>query len=63
VIKLTEEKLLAFEVFLNQQRSRDIQVFETFSMPQPKFTGKAIIDILEEENCLKVMKASFFDTE
>ena len=63
MIKVTEKKLLAFEAFLDQQHSGDIQAFETFSMSQPKFAGKAIIDILEEENCLQIVTAGVCDTK
>lgn len=61
MIKLTEEKLQAFEVFLNQQSSQGKVAFESFTICQREFAGKAIVDILEEENCLKVITGSLRD--
>ena len=52
MIKVTEEKLLAFELFLNHQKLGSERAFKEFTIPQEYFAKKAVFDVLEEDNCV-----------
>ena len=48
MIKITEEKLLAFEAFLNQQKNDYVSAFDAFMKPNKHLQGKSVCDSLEE---------------
>lgn len=52
MIKVTEEKLLAFELFLSHQKCGKKRAFEAFTAPQEYIADKAVFDVLEENNCV-----------
>jgi hypothetical protein len=58
MIKVTEEKLLAFELFLNHQKLGSERAFGAFTIPQECLDDKAVFDVLEEDNCADAI-ASF----
>lgn len=50
MIKITEDKLLAFEAFLTQQNNQGKQAFDAFNSVNRDIADKAVIDILEEND-------------
>lgn len=48
MIKITEEKLLAFEAFLNQQKNDYESAFDAFMKPNKHLQGKSVCDSIEE---------------
>ncbi|PYE30004.1 hypothetical protein DFP83_1332 [Idiomarina fontislapidosi] len=56
MIKVTEEKLLAFELFLHHQKFGKKRAFEVFTAPQERFEQKAVFDLLEVADCVAIIK-------
>ena len=48
MIKITEEKLLAFEAFLNHQKNDYESAFDAFMKPNKHLLGKSVCDSIEE---------------
>ncbi|WP_334064318.1 hypothetical protein [Alteromonas genovensis] len=49
MVKITEEKLLAFEAFSQNLNASKAITFAAFLKPQENFAAKSVCDLLEEK--------------
>lgn len=50
MVKITEEKLLAFEAFSQNLNASKAITFASFLKPQEDFAAKCVCDLLEEQD-------------
>ncbi len=62
MIKVTEDKLIAFELFLSHQKCGKNSAFEAFTSPQTCFEDKAVFELLESDNCADAIRSLVLKT-